>query len=123
MPLQFCNRQRETILFCSEKTVLENFEKIFLYFLTLSISIGHVGLSISLCMELNFVLDLFKPYKYLAIQEQKGHEWNDPIKNCPYPVYDDDIRRIKSKLGTGHIWPMVLCFVGKVVVPGSTKMY
>ena len=94
-----------------------------LYFLTFSISISHVGLCISLCMELNFVLDLLEPYKYLAIQEQKGHERNDPIKNCPYPVYDDDIRRIKSKLGTGHIWPMVLCFVGKVVVPVITKMY
>ena len=74
-------------------------------------------------MELNFVLDLLEPYKYLAIQEQKGHEWNDPIKNCPYPVDDDYIRWIKSKLGTGYIWTMVLGFVGKVVVPGSTKMY
>ena len=74
-------------------------------------------------MELNFVLDLLEPYKYLAIQEQKGHEWNDPIKNCPYPVYDDYIRWIKSKLSTGYIWTMVLRFVRKVIEPGSTKMY
>ena len=69
------------------------------------------------------MLDLFESHKYLAIQEQKCHEGNDSIKNCPYPVYDDYIRWIKSKSGTGYIWTMVLRFVGKVVEKGSTKMY